>query len=96
MHCAPADDRIVVSEIGDTWSPYTAPPSVAPMATRNSGSCAGNTPITMGRISAMVPHDVPMAKPMNAATTKMTTGSRASPTPMLFRKLLTNSPVPSR
>ncbi len=43
----------------------------------------------------MVPHDVPMAKPMNAATTKMTTGSRASPTPMLFRKPLTNSPYPA-
>ena len=66
------------------------------MATRNSGLSAGKTPITMGRMSAMVPQDVPMANPMNAATTKITAGNRASPTPMLFRKPLTNSPVPSR
>ena len=38
------------------WSPYTAPASAAPTATRNSGSSAANTPIMMGRISAMVPH----------------------------------------
>ncbi len=66
---------MVVSEMGETWSPYTAPAKVAPMVIRNSGSPSGNTPSTMGRIRAMVPQEVPMAKPMKPATTKMMAGS---------------------
>ena len=84
-----------MSEIGEIWSPYTAPASVAPTATRNSGSPSLNTPTTMGRISAMVPQLVPMAKPMKPATRKMMHGRMAKLTPRLFRKLLTKSPVPS-
>ena len=49
----------------------------------------------MGRISAMVPQLVPMAKPMKPATRKMMHGRMARLTPRLFRKLLTKSPVPS-
>ena len=93
---APAEDRMVVSEMGEMWAPYTAPARAEPTATRNSGSLASNTPMMMGRMSAIVPQLVPMANPMNAATRKMTAGRRSRPTPRPFRKPDTNSPVPSR
>ena len=67
---------MVVSEIGDAWSPYTAPARVAPIVTRNSGSDGGKIPSTIGKISAIVPQEVPIANPIKPETTKITAGKK--------------------
>ena len=68
---------MVVSEMGDQWSPKTLPDNVADRATISRlGLRAVATGITMGIRIPKVPQAVPMEKLRKAATTKMITGSR--------------------
>ena len=75
---APVDERMVVSEIGEQWSPKTEPASVAASATVASfRSPAGSmTTMTMGIRMPKVPHAVPVEKESSAATTKMMAGRK--------------------
>ena len=68
---------MVVSEMGEMWSPQTAPARHAEMPIiRSSGSLA-NTGSTMGIRIPKVPQLVPVAKARPSATRKMTAGSMA-------------------
>ena len=69
LHSAPADAMMVVSEIGDTWSPQTAPAMHAEMEMMRSGAVAGNTAMQIGMSMPNVPQEVPVAKASNADTT---------------------------
>ncbi len=65
----PAEAMIVVSEIGEQWSPHTAP--ARQEAIEITIICpSGNTPITIGIRMLKVPQDVPVAKASSAATRK--------------------------
>src|SRR5690606_9041716 len=57
------EDRIVVSEMGEHWSPRTAPPSTAPKQTATydgSGTTAQASGMASGNTTAYVPQDVPI------------------------------------
>ena len=45
---APADDMIVVSEIGEQWSPHTAPARQAAMPMMSSSLVGSNIAVTIG------------------------------------------------
>ena len=66
---------IVVSEMGEQWSPHTAPDRQAAMDT-TSISPFGKAWQTMGIRMEKVPQEVPVAKARNTATRKMMNGSR--------------------
>ena len=59
---------MVVSEMGDTWSPHTAPAIHAEMEMMRNGAAGGNTAIHIGIKMPKVPHEVPVAKARSAAT----------------------------
>ncbi len=96
---------IVVSEMGEQWSPITAPPRVAAMAiisislpliSSEVRSAAGmppeNTGMTMGSRMVKVPQEVPVAKPRNAAIRNTTAGRKFfRPGPNLDTRSATNS-----
>ena len=62
-HCAPAEDMIVVSEIGEQWSPQTAPAMQAEIAMIQISLLIEPPKIarTIGMRMPNVPHDVPVA-----------------------------------
>lgn len=60
-----SDDSIVVSEIGEHWSPKTAPPSTAPKQSERyvgSGLTAHASGIASGKTTAYVPQEEPIEK----------------------------------
>ena len=76
MHCAPADDIIVVSEIGEQWSPHTAPARQADIPIISKLLSAGKIAATMGIKIPNVPHDVPVENARIQATTKIIAGKK--------------------
>ena len=62
LHAAPAEDMIVVSEIGEQWSPHTAPARHAEilMTSISPASACGNTVQTIGIRIEKVPQLVPV------------------------------------
>ena len=75
--CAPADAIMVVSEIGEQWSPQTAPAIQAEIAMIVMfESNPPNAAITIGIRIPNVPHDVPVAKEIPTAIRKITAGRR--------------------
>ena len=101
---------IVVSEIGEQWSPQTAPAMQADTHTTPNGSVSGNTPSVIGIKIPKVPHDVPVANDNKHAITNIIAGkkywkpaaefltllraSRSLPLSSM-RKLILKSPAPS-
>ena len=77
-HCAPADDIIVVSEIGEQWSPQTAPARHAeiPITLRVDVGSFVNRYVTIGIKIPKVPHDVPVENDNTQATKKMIAGKK--------------------
>ena len=68
---------IVVSEMGEQWSPHTAPAMQAEMEIIMScGSTSWKQDTTMGMRMPNVPHDVPDAKARPTETTKMMAGRK--------------------
>jgi len=64
-HCAPADDMMVVSEMGEQWSPHTAPAMQAEMEIIIScGSTSWKHDTTMGMSMPNVPHESLRQKPV--------------------------------
>ena len=79
LHWAPADAIMVVSEIGEQWSPQTAPAMQAEMATViNAGWVVWNASTTIGIRIPKVPQEVPVAKARKHPTRKIIAGSRAT------------------
>ena len=77
MHCAPAEAIIVVSEIGEQWSPQTAPAIHAEIAITEIGLLPyGNTARTSGLRIPNVPQDVPVAKAIRQATINIIAGKK--------------------
>ena len=83
---APVEDKIVVSEIGDAWSPKTAPPRTAEIQIKtalNAAFCANPAfsvnPTTIGIIIGImmpnVPQLVPVANAITADSAKTIAGS---------------------
>ena len=52
LHCAPADDIMVVSEIGEQWSPQTEPARQADIPIVPRGLLTGNIANTIGIIDS--------------------------------------------
>ena len=73
------EERIVVSDIGEQWSPYTEPASVAPRVGIRYAPAPSALQIivTIGISIPKVPQEVPMEKLMRAAMTKIMNGRRA-------------------
>ena len=76
LHCAPADDIIVVSEIGEQWSPQTAPARQADIDIMPSSLPTGKIAKTIGIKIPNVPQDVPVANAIPQATRKIIAGNR--------------------
>ena len=73
---------MVVSEMGDVWSPNTEPASVAASVTVMSvGSSAWATGTTMGMRIPKVPQAVPVEKLRKAAMTKTMAGRNPAEMP---------------
>ena len=74
--CAPALDITVVSEIGEIWSPQTAPARTADteIIIISRFVPAANMPVAIGTRIANVPQEVPVEKERNTATANSTTG----------------------
>src|SRR5699024_12355650 len=72
----PVDDRIVESEIGETWSPNTPPASTAAIdGYSNVGSC--NVTTMLPAITTKIPnepHDVPVETALIQTTINTITG----------------------
>lgn len=97
---APVEERMVVSDIGEQWSPNTLPPKVAAndivIKSGVSEREGSHIRITMGTRIPNVPQAVPMEKDRNAATIKIITGrSHIGKCPCLTRSLM-NFPVLSK
>ena len=87
---------IVVSEIGDIWSPHTAPARTAATARIIIvSSDLENIFTTIGTRIAKVPQLVPDENPMNTAIRKMITGTNLTTEGLRFSEFLTKSPSPS-
>ena len=67
---------MVVSEMGEQWSPQTAPAIQAEIATIVIGSPAVKTLRTIGIRIPNVPHDVPVAKESPTAIAKIIAGRK--------------------
>ena len=77
MHCAPADAIIVVSEIGEQWSPHTAPAIHADIDMIIIVlSVPANVPTTIGISIPNVPQLVPVANARNIATINIIAGRK--------------------
>ena len=87
---------MVVSLIGEIWSPQTAPAIQAEIDMMRRASPSGNTAIQIGIKMPKVPQDVPVAKAKKAATIKMMAGkSCCSSAALLATTLDTYSAAPS-
>lgn len=87
---------IVVSEIGEMWSPHTAPAKTADTEiTIMFWSVEANMSITIGTRIANVPHDVPVEKPRKIAIANMITGMKMLALALLPTVVLTKSLIAS-
>ena len=79
---AARDDRIVVSDIGEQWSPNVPPPRIAPTVQSNTVSISfpvivNAKGIAIGVMIANVPHEEPVKKEINAHVKNVTVTSKA-------------------
>ena len=71
------DEMIVVSDIGEQWSPNTPPPMVAATTRNRFAPCNSTMGIAMEIMMAKVPHDVPVEKAIKEERIKITAGNKA-------------------
>ena len=79
---AARDDRIVVSDIGEQWSPNVPPPSTAQIVQNTNvvslpQVIVNAKGITIGTMIANVPHEEPVKKEINAHVKNVTVTSKA-------------------
>ena len=85
---------MVVSEIGEQWSPQTAPARQAEMEMINNLS-SKPTPTTIGNKIPNVPQEVPVAKARNTATRNTIAGkNKVRLLAPDLNKVLTNTSAP--
>src|SRR5699024_8836127 len=93
---APADAMMVVSEMGEQWSPATAPAKHAEMPMVRSSGSPAKMGSTMGMRMPNVPQLVPVANASPHATRKMMAGSMLNrPAAAPSMQPDTNSAAPS-
>ena len=68
---------MVVSEMGEQWSPKMEPPNMAPATRGMLTPMVAAMGIEMEAIIAMVPMEVPVAKEISMAIRKVRAGSSA-------------------
>lgn len=68
---------IVVSEMGETWSPKIPPETTAPIIKAMFMSKVPANPKEMGIIIEKVPQEVPVEKAVSPATKKTSRGKKA-------------------
>ena len=91
---APADDKIVVSEIGEQWSPNTEPAKVAAKDTTTKlGSKAWATRTITGIQIPNVPQAVPVENDKNAANANTAAGNHIAENPPVVTSDSTKSGV---
>ena len=71
------EERMVVSEMGEQWSPKIPPEMTAPIVSRMLASIATAIGMAIGIMMENVPQLVPVAKAITAPSTKMMAGQRA-------------------
>ena len=97
LHCAPVEERIVVSEMGEQWSPITLPASVAASVTiAIAGFVADATAIPIGTRIPIAPQLAPVVKAKTAAITNIAAGITATGNPPFTIAEAMNLPVPRR
>ena len=79
---AAKDDRIVVSDIGEQWSPNVPPPRMEPTVISTNVSISppvmeNAKGIAIGVMIANVPHEEPVKKEINAHVKNVTVTSKA-------------------
>ena len=77
LQLVPIEDKIVVSEIGEQWSPKIAPvntPLVHTITKPISGLTAQARGMVNGIKILIVPYEVPVAKEIKAPKTKINVG----------------------
>ena len=85
---------MVVSEIGEQWSPHTAPARQAEIAITNKLP-SNPTPTTIGNKIVNVPQEVPVANARNTATRNTIAGkNNVRLSAPLLNKLPTNTSAP--
>ena len=96
LHCAPAEAIIVVSEIGEQWSPQTAPAMQAEMEIIIScGLESANTATTIGISMPKVPQEVPVENARKQPTRKIIAGRKFIREPAVcYMASATNSAAP--
>ena len=88
------DEIMVVSDMGEQWSPKIPPPRVAATISVSSTPCILAMGIEMASMMAKVPQDVPVEKAIKELITKTTAGKNCGESHSLDQ-LATYSPVPS-
>ena len=77
LQCAPVEERMVVSEIGEQWSPNTAPAMTADMqGIISEGSTLTAMAAAIGNMMPNVPQLVPVAKAITPASMNKITGRK--------------------
>jgi len=85
---------IVVSEIGEQWSPQTEPARQADIPIIAISVPGSKIPRTMGIRIPKVPHDVPVAKEIPIATRKIIAGRKFFNAPAFARAPSTKASEP--
>ena len=89
-HCAPAEDIMVVSEMGEQWSPQTEPARQADIPIIPRVLPTGKILTTMGIRIPNVPQEVPVAKEIPQATRNIIAGKKLCKEPAEARAPCTN------
>jgi hypothetical protein len=90
------EDRIVVSDNGDVWSPKMAPASTAPnTGVKSERSTETTISAAIGRNRPKVPKVLPIEEEMKQACTNKRAGSRENARPVLISPAK-YSPIPSK
>ena len=75
-HPVAMDEMMVVSEMGETWSPKIPPEITAPIINGMFKSNVPANPKAMGIMIENVPHEVPVEKAVTPATKKINKGNK--------------------
>ena len=93
LHFVPVAAMIVVSEIGETWSPKTDPAKTEAIVIVQSSLLIGKRGKAIGMNIAKVPQEVPVEKDNTAASTKIITGIKNEEAELFLTKLEMKSPA---
>ena len=93
LHLVPVAAMMVVSEIGDTWSPKTEPAKTDAIVIVQSSLLIGKRGKAIGMNIAEVPQEVPVEQDNKTASAKIITGIKYEEAELFLTKLEINSPA---